>query len=119
MSAVHSLIVADNERPPRPAAAQPVAPGGPDYQPGHSARQTTGSVAVGGKSWWLATLSVAMTGDQAVLLTVERDGPAPTAGPVMDQVTLVIPLGEVDAVLTLLQGIVAQARLDGVLGAAS
>src|SRR6266542_1552300 len=118
MSALHSLIVADNERPPRPAAAQPVAPGGPDYQPGHSARQTTGSVAVGRKSWWLATLSVAMTGDQAVLLTVERDR-VHLAGPVMDQVTLVIPLGEVDAVLTLLQGIVAQARLDGVLGAAS
>ena len=117
MSVVHSFIVADNERPPRAAAAQLVALGGPEYQPGHSARQTTGSVAVGRKSWWLATLSVPMTGDQAILLTVERDGPSPAATPAMDQATIVIPPGEVDAVLTLLQGIVAQGRQDGVLGA--
>jgi len=117
MSAVHSLIVADNERPPRVSAARSAAPSPVEYEGGHSERRATGSVAVGQGSWWMATLSVPMSGDQTILLTIERDGPTPAGAPTVEQVTMVIPPGEVDAVLTLLQGIVAQSRRNGVLDA--
>ncbi|HZE73710.1 MAG TPA: hypothetical protein VE091_00255, partial [Gemmatimonadales bacterium] len=103
--------------PPSIAAARPPAPSPSTYEPGHSARRATGSVPVGQGSWWTATLSVPMSGDQTALLTVERDGPRPASAPPIGQVTMVVPVGEMDAVLTLLQGIVAQSRRDGVLDA--
>jgi hypothetical protein len=56
-----------------------------------------------------------MTGDQSVLLTIEREGSTPTGTPATAEVAMVIPAGEADAVLVLLRGIVAQARRDGVL----
>lgn len=115
MSTPCTLIVADNVRPPKGAAAPSGTAGGAGYEPEHSERQVTGSVAVGQESRWVATLAVPMTGDQSVLLTLEREGPVPAGAPAVEQVMLVIPAGEGDAVLTLLGGIIAHARRDGVL----
>jgi hypothetical protein len=115
MSASYCVIVADNLRKPGGSALRRSVPGDAGYEPGHSERQVSGSVAVGAESRWSAALAVAMTGDQSVLVTIERNGPAPAGSPAVPNVTLVIPPGEVDALLTLLRGIVAHARGDGVL----
>jgi hypothetical protein len=56
-----------------------------------------------------------MSGDQSALLTIAREGPAPAGAPDVPEVSLVVPPGEADALLTLLRGIVAQARREGVL----
>ncbi|MGH7514148.1 MAG: hypothetical protein ACREOQ_14635 [Gemmatimonadales bacterium] len=115
MSTPYTLIVADTVHPPKDAAGPSGIPGGAGYEPEHSERQVTGSVAVGQESRWVATLAVPMTGDQSVLLTLEREGPAPAGAPAVEHVMLVIPPGEADAVLTLLRGIVAHARRNGML----
>jgi hypothetical protein len=116
MSASYTLIVADQVRAPRGAGtAGPGVPAAFEYEPGHSERQVTGSVEVGSDSRWLATLAVPMTGDQSMLVTVEREGVGPAGAPAVGQVMLVIPVGEADAVITLLRGLVVHARRDGVL----
>jgi hypothetical protein len=115
MSASYTLIVADNTRPPKGTAERPGVSGSFGYEPGHSERQVTGSVAVGPQGRWVATLAVPMTGDQSVLVTIEREGAAPAGAPAVQEVMLVIPPDEVDAVVTLLRGLVAHARRDGVM----
>jgi hypothetical protein len=116
MSASYTLIVADQVRPPkRGATAGPGVPAAFEYEPGHSVCQVTGSVEVGPDSRWLATLAVPMTGDQSVLVTLEREGLVPAGAPATSEVMLVIPVGEADAVITLLRGIIVHARRDGVL----
>jgi hypothetical protein len=112
---VADSLVADNVRPPRGSLIRPGAPGAAEYEPGHSERQVTGWVTVGPEIRWAATLAVPMTDDQSALVTIEREGPTPARAPAVPPVTLVIPPGEVDALLTLLRGLVAQARRDGVL----
>jgi len=54
-----------------------------------------------------------MPDEQGALLTVNRSGPG--AGPAPSDASLMIPPGEAEALLTLLTGLVAQARADGVL----
>jgi hypothetical protein len=115
MSTPYTLIVGDNVRRPKGTPAPSGIPGGAGYEPEHSERQVTGSVAVGQASRWVATLAVPMTGDQSALLTFEREGPLPAGAPAVEQVMLVIPPGEADAVLMLLQGIIAHARRNGVM----
>jgi hypothetical protein len=102
-------------RPPKGSLIRSGAPGAAEYEPGHSERQVTGWVTVGAETRWAATLAVPMTDDQSALVTIEREGPTPVRAPAVPPVTLVIPPGEVDALLTLLRGLVAQARRDGVL----
>jgi hypothetical protein len=114
MSACYSLAIADTD-PLLKCAVAVCGPRAAPYEPGHSERQVTGSVAVGPDARWLATLAVAMTGDQSILLSVEREGPLPTGAPAVEEIGLVIPRGEVAALLTLFQGIVAHARRAGVL----
>jgi len=114
MSACYAIVVADNERLPRGSVTRRTVQLAP-YEPGHSERQVMGSVATGQESRWLATLAVPMTGDQSILLSLEREGPVSPGAPVVEEVSLVIPPGEADALLTLLHGIVAHARRDGVL----
>jgi len=109
------LMVADNVRPPNGSDSRRGVAGGSGYEPGHSERQVTGWVAAGPEGRWSATLAVAMTGDQSVLLTIEREGATAAGAPIAGEVSLVIPPGEVDAVVTLLRGIVAHARSDGVI----
>jgi hypothetical protein len=115
MSVPCALIVADNIRLPGGSAGRRSVTGAAGYEAGHSERQVTGSVAAAPECRWSATLAVPMTGDQSVLITIEREGSTPTGAPSVGEVGLVIPPGEVDAVLTLLRGIVAQARSEGVL----
>ena len=114
MSVSYAIIVADNVQSPS-GSIRPSAGGAAEYEAGHSERQATGWVAVGQESRWAATLAVPMTGDQSALVTIEREGPTPAGAPAVSEVTLVVPPGEFDALLTLLRGIVAQARRDGVL----
>jgi len=114
MSASYTLIVADQVRPPTGGATGPGVPVAFEYEPAHSERQVTGSVAVGTDSRWLATLAVPMTGDQSALVTLAREGQLPAGAPAVGQVTLVIPVGEAEAVITLLRGLVVHARRDGV-----
>jgi hypothetical protein len=115
MSVSYALIVADNVLPPSGSGIEPSAGGAAEYEAGHSERQVTGSVAVGQESRWVATMAVPMTGDQSAVVIIEREGPPPPGSPDVPEVTLVIPPGELDALLTLIQGIVVQARRDGVL----
>jgi hypothetical protein len=115
MSVSYALVVADNLRPPGRPVVRSSAPGAAEYEPGHSERQAIGWVGVGPESRWAATLSVPMSGDQSALLTIGREGPVPAGAPEVSEAMLVIPPGEVDALLTLLRGIVAQARREGIL----
>jgi hypothetical protein len=115
MSVSYALIVADNVLPPSGSDIGPSAGGAPEYEAGHSERQVTGSVAVGQESRWIATVAVPMTGDQSALIVIEREGPTPAGAPEVHEVALVVPPGELDALLTLLRGIVAQAQREGVL----
>jgi len=115
MSLPCALMVADNLQPPSGIGMRRNVAGSAAYEAGHSERQVSGSVAVGPECRWSATLAVPMTGDQSVLLTLEREGPTPEGAPTIAEVALVVPPGELDVVLTLLRGIVAHARTDGVL----
>ena len=115
MSISYALIVADNSQSPRGSVDHPGSVAAAQYEAGHSERQVTGWVAVGPEGRWGATLAVPMTGDQSALLTIERTGPTPAGAPEVCEVELVVPPGELDALLTLLRGVVAQARRDGVL----
>lgn len=115
MSTSCRLLVADNMQRPRRSADQPSDPKPGGYEREHSERQVSGSVTLRQGVQWFATLAVPMTGDQSLLVTMERKGPRPPGAPEVDDVMLVIPPGESDAALELLRGIVAHARQDGVL----
>ena len=116
MSVSYSLLVADIVRLPRSRAVREGLTPPAGYEPEHSERQVSGSVEVAPGARWFATLAVPMTGDQSLLVTIEREGPVPPGAPAVDDIALVIPPGEADAVVSLLRGIVEHARRDGVLG---
>lgn len=86
-----------------------------EYERDGSDCRVYGSVPVGAGAWWSAELAVSMTGEQSVLLTIERQGPLPEGIRIGGQASLVICPGEADAIVRLLHGIVAQARCDGIL----
>lgn len=109
------LIVADNLRPPIGSGAPRSGAPAPEYEPGHSERQVHGAITVSAECRWLATLAVPMTGDQSVLLTLAREGPTAPGAPTIEEVSIVVPPGEVDALVTLLRGLVAHARSASVL----
>lgn len=115
MSASYPVLVADNIRRPRRSALGSAVAQPAGYEPEHSERQVSGSVVVGEQVRWSARLAVPMTGDQSLLMVIEREGPLPPGAPVVEEVAVVIPPGEADAVLALLQGLVEHARRDGVL----
>jgi hypothetical protein len=85
----------------------------PTYENEGSELVSRGSVTLPSGGRWSATLEVRMRDDQGALLTMNRSGP--DAGPAPSDASLMIPPGEVDALLTLLTGLVEQARADGVL----
>jgi hypothetical protein len=85
----------------------------PVYEREGSERVSRGSVTLLSGGRWSATLEVRMQDDQGALLTVKRSGPG--VGPAPSDASLMIPPGEADALLTLLTGLVEQARADGVL----
>jgi len=85
------------------------------YENEGSNRVARGSVTLPSGGWWFSQLEVPIAGDQSALLTFGRQGPGASIGP--DEAAVVIPPGEADAVLTLINGIFTQARSDGVLQA--
>jgi hypothetical protein len=85
----------------------------PSYESEGSERVSRGSVTLPSGGRWSAALEVRMRDDQGALLTMNRSGPG--AGPAPSDATLMIPPGEADALLTLLTGLIEQARADGVL----
>ena len=85
----------------------------PSYESEGSERVSRGSVTLPSGGRWSAALEVRMRDDQGALLTMNRSGPE--AGPAPSDATLMIPPGEADALLTLLTGLIEQARADGVL----
>jgi hypothetical protein len=87
------------------------------YEHEGSQRVSRGSVAVAPRTRWLSTLEVPVEGGLPALLTIRREASSGSIAP--DEACLVLPLGEADALLELLRGIIAQARADGVLGGAA
>ena len=86
------------------------------YEPEGSERRALGSVSVAGGAWWSVTLTAPMSDGDTVLLTVERHGAMPAGCRAeSDDVEIFVPAGELDAIVALLAGVVAQARRDGVL----
>jgi hypothetical protein len=83
------------------------------YDKETSDRISRGSVMLSRDTLWTAELAVPTTGDQTALLIIERHGPERGIGP--QDAAIAIPSGEIDALQTLLSGIIAQARQDGVL----
>lgn len=86
------------------------------YEPESTERRALGSISVTKAAHWEATLTVPAADADVVFLQVERQGPLPD-GYLGSQETIDVslPIGEVDALLALLTGIVADARRDGVL----
>lgn len=83
------------------------------YENEGSERVSRGSIALPSGTCWLSKLQVPMNGDESALLTVRRQAPGPSLAP--DEASLVVPPGEADALLALLEGLFAQARRDGVM----
>ena len=83
------------------------------YEDEGSDRVARGSVTLASGTWWFSELVVPMKAGQPALLTISRHGSG--AGLEPREAALVIPPAEAEAFLVLLQGLIAQARSDGVL----
>ena len=99
--------------------AQPCPDHPVDHEPGAyedeaSERRSMGSVSIRRSTWWFGTLSVPISDSSSALIALERHGPDNQVG--MDA-EIVVPVAEVDALVTLLSGLRDQARRDGVLSA--
>jgi len=89
----------------RPGRRQPVY----IRKAGH--RLWRGSIRVSKGGWWSGRIEVPPDDDAAALLTIERKGKGATLLP--KDAALVIPEGEADVLLALLDGLFARARGDG------
>jgi hypothetical protein len=91
-------------------------PGGPRYESEGSERRTLGSVSVSENARWTATLTVPIPERNVAFVEFERRGALPAGYRGSEEYAhLSLPLDEVDAVVSLLAGMVDQARHDGVL----
>jgi hypothetical protein len=88
------------------------------YESEGSEHRSLGSVSVGEGARWTAALTVPIPPRAVAFLEVERRGELP-AGYLgaEERAFLSLPIGEADALIELLAGVVAQARRDGVLPA--
>ena len=87
------------------------------YEDEGSERTSTGAIYLTSHAAWKATLSVPLPDADAVFLRVERTGPLPDQyRGAEESAVLSIPVDELEAVLGVLAGVIAQARRDGVLG---
>jgi hypothetical protein len=103
--------------PSREADAVREDPARYPYEDEGSERRALGSVRVGPRAHWAATLTVPVT-DPVALLDLARHGDLPAGyRGAEERVTLSLPVGELDALVGLVTGIVSQARRDGVLTA--
>lgn len=84
-----------------------------EYENEGSERVCRGSVTLPSGACWRSKLQVPIRGDESALLTLCRQAAEPGVAP--DEAALVIPSGEADALVALLQGLFTQARRDGVL----
>jgi hypothetical protein len=82
--------------------------GQPVYRRKGGKRCWWGSIRVPGGGWWSGRIDVPAGRDAAALLTLERKGKGAT--PLPRDAALVIPEGEADAVLALVDGLFARAR---------
>jgi len=88
--------------------------GGPgSYESEGSERVSRGSITLPSGDAWLAKLVVPVNGEESALLTVRREAAGPSLLP--DEASLVVPRGEADALLLLLQGLFEQARKEGII----
>lgn len=98
-----------------PAARPPAE--GHRYEGEGSQRLSVGSVSVASDAWWSAVLSVPEIDAGTLFLQLQRHGALPSSYRGDAGAELSLPASEVDAVVTLLAGVLAQARRDGVLPA--
>lgn len=86
------------------------------YESEGSERRTLGSLPVPPGAHWTATLTVPIPPRDIAFLQLERRGELPAGYLGAEESALLsLPIGEADALIALLVGVVAQARRDGVL----
>ncbi|NUO96085.1 MAG: hypothetical protein HOQ14_16505 [Gemmatimonadaceae bacterium] len=87
------------------------------YEDEGSERTSTGAINLTPDAAWRATLSVPLPGADAVFLRIERTGPLPDGYVGAEESAgLSVPVKELDTVMALLAGVIAQARRHGVVG---
>jgi hypothetical protein len=85
------------------------------YEAESADRRAIGSVSVTSAVQWEASVVVPSPDANVIFFQVERHGPLPEGYQgSQETIDLSLPIGEVDALLALLTGIVAHARRDGV-----
>jgi hypothetical protein len=86
------------------------------YESEGSELRTLGTVPVADDARWTATLTVPIPERNVAFVELERRGALPDGYRGSEESAhLSLPLGELDTLLTLLAGVVGQARIDGVL----
>ena len=87
------------------------------YEDEGSERTATGAIYLTADSAWRAALSVPLPNADAVFLRIERTGQLPEGyRGAEESASLSVPAAELDSVMAVLAGVIAQARRDGVLG---
>jgi len=84
------------------------------YEPEGSDCRATGSVSLRSGGWWSADLIVSIRREDQILLTLHRHG-APGQEDDGASVDLCLRPADLEALPVLLDGVIAQARRDGVL----
>jgi hypothetical protein len=84
------------------------------YEPEGGDSRATGSVSLRGGGWWSADLIVSIRRADDILLTIHRHG-APGQDDDGPGVDLRLRPADLEALPALLNGVIAQARRDGVL----
>lgn len=88
----------------------------PVYEDEGSERASTGAINLTFDTAWRATLSVPLPHADAAFLHIERIGPLPEGyRGAEESAGLSVPVAELDVVMAVLAGVIAQARKDGVL----
>jgi hypothetical protein len=85
----------------------------PVFKPLHRLRAAKGSVRLPSGDQWFGSIEAGGPADHPALLTVERKSRRRKLEPA--DAALVIPPGEADALLALINGLVTQARRQGIL----
>jgi len=84
------------------------------YEPGASDCRATGTVSLGSGGWWSADLIVATHREDEILLTLRRHG-AQGREDDDESTDLCLRPADLEALPVLLNGVIGQARRDGVL----
>ena len=86
------------------------------YEDEGSERTSTGAINLTPDTAWRATLSVPLPDADGVFLRIERTGRLPDGyRGAEESAGLSVPVKELDAVMAVLAGVIAQARRDGVV----